>query len=99
MTVENETLMAKLNEVSDLLAAISAGRLREIIGAGRRFDQVAGCTANCDCKGGYCGCNASVTASERFGTISFPEFLQMREARMRELQAELAQLEKPRSIE
>ena len=93
----NEDVMAKLNEVTELLSALSSGRLREMIRPGGRFDQVAGCTGNCDCKGGYCGCNASVTASERFGQLSYPEFEQIREARLRELQAELASLEAPKS--
>jgi hypothetical protein len=89
----DEVLIAKLNEVVDVLAALSSGRIRELVNPATRFDQVAGCTANCDCKGGYCGCNASVTASERFGAISYPEFLELREARVRELQAELKRLE------
>ena len=93
----DEVTMAKLNEVTDLLAALSSGRLRELINPTRRFDQVAGCTGNCDCKGGYCGCNSSVTASERFGQLSYPEFLEMREARMTELKNELGRLESPRS--
>lgn len=96
----DDSMIAKLNEVSEMLSALTSGRLRELINPGaRRFDQVAGCTANCDCKGGYCGCNASVTASERFGQISYPEFMQLREARMKELQEELTRLESPRSRE
>ncbi len=58
-----EIVIAKLNEVTDLLSALSGGRLREIVRPSSRFEQAAGCTGNCDCRGGYCGCNASVTAS------------------------------------
>lgn len=95
----DDVMIAKLNEVTELLSVLSSGRLRELINPARRFDQVAGCTGNCDCKGGYCGCNASVTASERFGQLSYPEFIQLREARMSELKSELARLEAPRSQE
>jgi hypothetical protein len=95
----DELVIAKLNEVSDLLTALSSGRIRDIINPARRFEQVAGCTANCDCKGGYCGCNSSVTASERFGQLSYPEFLQLRESRIAELRAELALLEQPKQRE
>lgn len=94
MATNDDGMMARLNEVTDLLKVVASGSLRDMINPGR---QAAGCTANCDCKGGYCGCNASVTASERFGTISYPEFLQMREARMEELKAELARLERPKA--
>ena len=97
MAGNDDVTVARLNDVSELIRVLaSGGGLRELLNPGRRFDQVAGCTGNCDCKGGYCGCNASVTASERFGTISYPEFLQMREARMQELKAELARLERPK---
>jgi hypothetical protein len=93
-----DNMIAKLNEVTDLLSALSSGRLRALVNPVTRFDQVAGCTGNCDCKGGYCGCNASVTALERFGNISYPEFLELREARMKELKAELARLEQPKGL-
>jgi len=95
----DDKVMAKLNEVTDMLAAISSGQIREMINPGSRFEQVAGCTAACDCKGGYCGCNAGVTASERFGNISYPEFLELREARMKQLRLELAGLETPKTRE
>jgi len=89
--------IVKLNDVIELLSTLDTSRLREMLSAGRLNPGLIakGCDANCDCKGGYCGCNASVTAAERFGAVSFPEYLQMREARMQELRQELARLETP----
>ena len=95
--MSEEKILAQLNEVSSMLRQITSGQLKDILGGGGAL-QAVGCTGNCDCRGGYCGCNASVTAYERFGNVSFPEFLEMREARMRELKAELNSLEAPKSI-
>jgi hypothetical protein len=95
---DEDRLMVKLNEITDMLSAITTGRIREIINPVAAGTSPFPCNANCDCKGGYCACNARVSKSERFGNISFAEFLELREARMNELRLELASLEAPKAL-
>jgi hypothetical protein len=94
----DDAVMSKLNEVLDVLKAFSSGQISEMVKTSRlpRVTET-GCSSDCGCRGGYCGCNAGVTANQRFENISYPEFLDQRAARIQELQMELAKLEPPKS--
>jgi hypothetical protein len=94
--MSDDKIMAQLNDISQMLERITSGQLKEFLKPDLAGNRLEGCTGNCDCKGGYCGCNSSVTAFERFGAMSYPEFLQIREARIRELQQELRALDAPK---
>jgi hypothetical protein len=98
---ENDHLtgeIVKLNEVSDLIGALRSGTLRAVLAKLRPGVLVAGCDSECGCRGGMCGCNGVVSARERFTDISFPEFLEMRDQRIKELKRELASLDVPKRI-
>ena len=90
----NEAVIAKLNEVTDLLGILSSANLKQFINPSiNSLINAKGCDSNCDCRGGYCGCNSSVTANERFSIISYPEYQQLRDSRLEELKKEINKLE------
>lgn len=91
--------VVSLNEVVELLGALSSSQLKGVLTRGFEDPQTlaAGCTGLCDCHGRYCACygNVSSVAQER---MSFPEFMQLREGRIQELREELAALEVPKEL-
>ena len=90
---EIEALLARLNEASDILGALRAGGLGALLKGGN----VAGCDYHCNCNDSFCRCNGGVK-SQVFDTISYPEFLAMREARLEELRREIQALEPPKDL-
>ena len=88
----DETTITKLNQIVDLLGALTAGRLKDsVILPGSK---AAGCDYLCDCNHSYCACRGSIT-SRVLEQISYPEFIRIREERMKELREQLEQLEAP----
>ena len=83
-------LLAKLNEVADLVSALRGGNL----GAVLKGSPVAGCDYHCGCNDSYCRCNGSVK-SQGMDAVSFPEFLKIREERLAELRREMQALDIP----
>ena len=93
MLAETDVLLAKLNQVSDLLGAIQAGRLRDVVIPGADV-ATGGCDYRCDCNHSYCGCRGSIS-KRVLEQVSFPEFLQIREERIKDLREQLAGLDMP----
>ena len=90
------SLVASINDINELVTALRSGALREIV------SRVSGgtlkdCSGYCECVNRMCGCNNSVSR-EAFTPYSYPEFLELREARMRELKAQLDALETPPGV-
>ncbi|MDQ3668010.1 MAG: hypothetical protein M3410_15840 [Acidobacteriota bacterium] len=94
---ESDVVLAKLNQVVDLLGAIQAGRLRDVVTPGLEV-AAGGCDYRCDCNHSYCGCRGSVS-KRVLEQVSFPEFLQIREERIKDLREQLAGLEMPQGLE
>jgi hypothetical protein len=86
--------MVSLNEVSNFVEAITGSNLKDLIvkaGVGA----FAQCSTHCDCNNRYCACRGSVTSATAGDLVSFPEFLELKEERIRELQHQLKLLEVP----
>jgi hypothetical protein len=88
-------LVAKLNEAADVLSALRSGRLATVLGRGG--NPLAGCDYHCGCNDSFCRCNGSVKSSA-MDTVSFPEFMAMREARLAELRREIESLQIPTGL-
>ena len=91
---ENESIkMVSLNDVSSVVEAITGSSLKRLIqdAAGA---PMASCTTLCDCNNIYCACRGSVTSVAQ-DMLSYPEFLQLRDIRIQDLETELRRLEKP----
>ena|SRR5258705_12286289 len=86
-------MMATLNEAMDVLGALKSGGLGRLIGNGVN-PRAGGCDYLCDCNQSMCGCRGTVKSSA-MDTISFPEFLKIREERLVELKREVQALDVP----
>jgi hypothetical protein len=91
---ERQPVAAGLNEVADVLSAMTVEKLRSMLVGVRPLEPLATCDYHCECNHTYCTCRGSV--SKALGDrISYPEFLAIRERRMRELKEQLTSLETP----
>lgn len=88
-----EPVAARLNDVADVLAALTVDRLRGVLGGGLEAP-LAGCDYNCDCNHSYCTCRGSVSKG-MIDRVSFPEFLALREQRVKDLREQLEALDPP----
>lgn len=84
---------AALNEVVDLLSALKSSSLGKLIGR----SAAGGCDYDCSCNQSMCGCRGSVKAVF-MDTVSFPEFMAMREERLAELKRAMQALEVPKDL-
>jgi hypothetical protein len=89
------SLVARLNEAADVLSALRSGQLGALLG--RRSGVNAGCDYHCTCNDSFCRCNGAVKSSG-MDTVTFPEFLAMREARLAELRREIEALRIPADL-
>jgi hypothetical protein len=99
MAEEKDTaaMMATLNETIDILNALKSGGLGRLIGGARGAAATDGCQYDCGCNQSMCGCRGSIKSSV-MDTVSFPEFMKIREERLAELKREMQQLDVPEQI-
>jgi hypothetical protein len=88
--------VATLNEAIDVINALKSGGLGALLG-GLGPSRVSSCDYDCGCNQSMCGCRGSVKSSV-MDTISFPEFLAIREARLAELKAAIEALSLPSAL-
>ena len=82
--------VVSINDVLELVSRIqSRGGLSRALGA----SPVAGCDYDCSCNHSMCGCRGSVSAHE-LDLVSLPEFERLRANRIKELRAQLSELER-----
>jgi len=90
---DTKSSIVALNEVGQLITALQSGELRA------QLRLIAGLAADCDIRCGCntrdCACNGAVS-SRFFDEVSLPEFERVQQARIADLKAQLARLEKGR---
>ena len=85
----DDVTLTKLNQIVDLLMS---GGLRNILRNPLDVVAAGGCDYRCDCNHSYCVCRGSVSKSVA-EQVSYPEFMRMREERIKELRQQLSELE------
>jgi hypothetical protein len=88
--------IATLNEALDILGALKSGSLGKLL-SGNVARPAEDCDYRCGCNQSMCGCRGSVSARE-METVSFPEFMAIREARLAELKREVEALNVPHEL-
>lgn len=94
MAEGDETILARLNEVADLLGAAKAGTLRDLLGQSRGT-RGGSCSVDCDCNLSFCSCRGEVNSFARIDQISHAEFIARRQELLRELKAQMERLAIP----
>jgi hypothetical protein len=92
MAESEQRTMTSLNDLAALVSSLKSGPLRELVSTLGGGAAAADCSYHCVCVNSMCGCNSSVSKTS-IEDISFPDFLKMREVRMRDLKSRLEALE------
>lgn len=97
----HEKKVVPLNEVIDLIEALTSGRLKSLLGRSSESECTEKCgvdcachISDCDCHVRHCKCHGVVTGTTG-EFLSVEEFLQLREARISDLRRQLQSLELP----
>lgn len=86
--------MVSLNDIATMITSLTSMNIRFLVQSGVDLAKVADCACqgrNCGCDGVYCRCDT--VRGEPGDIVSFPEYVGMREAAIKRLQAQLSALQ------